>query len=108
LGPRVLAAYRHRILNIHPALLPEFGGEGMYGRKVHEAVIASGAPHTGASVHLVDDQYDHGPVLASVEIPVAPGDTAETIERKVTAVEPALFVQTLQRIVAGTLRLPAP
>jgi phosphoribosylglycinamide formyltransferase-1 len=108
LGPRALAAYRHRILNIHPALLPRFGGEGMYGRKVHEAVIASGAPRTGASVHLVDDQYDHGAVLASVEIAVAPGDTAETIERKVIEVEPALFVQTLQRIAAGTLRLPAP
>jgi phosphoribosylglycinamide formyltransferase 1 len=107
LGPRTLAAFRHRILNIHPALLPKFGGEGMYGRRVHEAVIASGEARTGASVHLVDDQYDHGAILASVELLIMPDDTAETIERKVIAIEPSLFVQTLQRIVAGTLRLPA-
>jgi phosphoribosylglycinamide formyltransferase-1 len=108
LGPRTLAAYRNHILNVHPALLPKFGGEGMYGRKVHEAVIASGDQLTGASVHLVDDQYDHGAVLASVALPIGPADTAETIERQVMAAEPLLFVETLQRIVAGTLRLSAP
>jgi phosphoribosylglycinamide formyltransferase 1 len=108
LGPQTLAAYRNRILNIHPALLPKFGGEGMYGRRVHEAVIASGDPVTGASVHLVDDQYDHGAVLARVELPVTPTDSAETIERKVMVAEPPLFVQTLQRIASGDLRLPAP
>ena len=80
----------------------------MYGRKVHEAVIASGAQLTGASVHLVDDQYDHGAVLASVALPIGSGDTVETIERQVMAAEPLLFVETLQRIAAGTLSLPAP
>ncbi len=106
LGPRTLAAYRNRILNVHPAMLPKFGGEDMYGRKVHEAVIASGDPVTGASIHLVDDEYDHGAVLAAAEVPIAAADTAETIERKVMAAEPRLFLETLQAIVAGTLRLP--
>jgi len=108
LGPRTLAVYRNRILNVHPALLPKFGGEGMYGRKVHETVIASGDPVTGASIHLVDDEYDHGAVLGTVEVRVAAADSAETIERKVMAAEPRLFVETLQAIVAGTLRLPEP
>ncbi|MGI8841907.1 MAG: phosphoribosylglycinamide formyltransferase [Caulobacteraceae bacterium] len=106
IGPRTLRAYQNRILNIHPALLPEFGGEGMYGRRVHEAVVAAGAARTGASVHLVDGQYDHGAVLARVEFPVLPGDTPESIERRVMAVEPKLFIETLQRIAAGSLRLP--
>ena len=106
IGPRTLRAYRHRILNIHPALLPKFGGDGMYGRRVHEAVIASGDSYTGASVHLVDDQYDHGAVLARIEIAVGPSDTPETIERRVMAVEPGLVIQTLQSIAAGALSLP--
>ena len=106
IGPRTLRAYRHRILNIHPALLPKFGGKGMYGRRVHEAVIASGDTYTGASVHLVDDQYDHGAVLARTELTILPGDTPEAIERRVMAVEPTLFVEALQSIAAGSLRLP--
>lgn len=106
IGPRTLRAYRNRILNIHPALLPKFGGEGMYGRRVHEAVIASGDSHSGASVHLVDDQYDHGAVLTAIELRILPGDTPESIERRVMAVEPTLFVEALQRIAAGSLRLP--
>ena len=106
LGPKTLAAYPNRILNIHPALLPSFGGEGMYGRRVHEAVAAAGAAVTGASVHIVDADYDQGPVIASRRVPLAPGDDAETIERKVTAIEPALLVETLQGICAGRLVLP--
>jgi phosphoribosylglycinamide formyltransferase 1 len=107
IGPRTLCAYRNRILNVHPALLPAFGGEGMYGRRVHEAVVASGAHLTGATVHLVDDEYDRGAVVARVKLPVAPDDTPERIERRVMAAEPGLFIQTLQRIAAGSLRLPA-
>jgi phosphoribosylglycinamide formyltransferase 1 len=107
IGPRTLCAYRNRILNVHPALLPAFGGEGMYGRRVHEAVVASGAHLTGATVHLVDDEYDRGAVVARVKLPVAPDDTPERIERRVMAAEPDLFIQTLQRIAAGSLRLPA-
>jgi len=99
LGPKTLAAFPGRILNIHPALLPKFGGRGLYGRRVHEAVIAAGERVSGASVHLVDEEYDRGPVLARIEVPVAPGDSAEDLERRVMAVESRLLVATLHRIV---------
>jgi phosphoribosylglycinamide formyltransferase-1 len=103
LGPRTLAAFSRRILNIHPALLPRHGGAGMYGRRVHEAVIAAKDTQTGASVHFVDEEYDHGQLLAQVRIPVAPEDTPESLERRVMAVEPGLFISTLQAIAAGGL-----
>ncbi len=77
----VVRAYRGRMLNVHPALLPCFGGAGMYGRRVHEAVLASGARVTGVTVHLVDEQYDHGPIVAQWPVPVRPGDTAEYARR---------------------------
>jgi phosphoribosylglycinamide formyltransferase-1 len=105
LGPRTLEAFRGRVLNIHPALLPKFGGHGMYGRRVHEAVAAAGDRISGCSVHIVDGEYDRGPLLATREARLAPGDDAEAIERKVTALEPALFVEVLQRIDRGDLKL---
>ena len=107
LGPRVLEAYPSRILNIHPALLPKFGGLGLFGRRVHEAVLASGEARTGASVHVVDGEYDHGPVVAQTEVDIAPGDTALDIERKVTAVEPGLLVETLRGIAEGRITVPS-
>jgi phosphoribosylglycinamide formyltransferase-1 len=106
LGPKTLGAYAGRVLNIHPALLPRFGGPGMYGRRVHEAVAASGDAVSGATVHLVDDEYDHGPPLSTLEIALAPGDDAAAIEAKVTAAEPAFFLAVLKQISEGTLRLP--
>jgi phosphoribosylglycinamide formyltransferase-1 len=106
LGPATLAAFGGRILNIHPALLPRHGGQGMYGRRVHDAVIAAGETETGATVHLVDDEYDHGAVVAQVRLAVEPGDTAASVERKVMAAEPGLFVETLQRLASGDLILP--
>ena len=108
LGPRTLARYHNRILNIHPGLLPEFGGEGMYGRKVHDAVIAAGAKLSGATIHIVDEVYDHGPVIERRTVPVVAGDTAEALEARVTAMEPGFFLETLQRIANGELRLPDP
>ncbi|HEY2048053.1 MAG TPA: phosphoribosylglycinamide formyltransferase [Caulobacteraceae bacterium] len=107
LGPRTLAAFQGRILNIHPALLPEFGGQGMYGRRVHEAVLGAGAPFTGATVHLVDEAYDHGPVIAQQRLAVRAGETVESLEARVMAMEPKLFVETLQRIANGSLSLEA-
>jgi phosphoribosylglycinamide formyltransferase-1 len=101
LGPLTLAIFRNRILNIHPSLLPKFGGQGMYGRRVHEAVIASGDSESGASVHLVDDEYDHGAVLAQVRVPVMPDDTAEILERRVMVAEPKLYVDILKCIRSG-------
>jgi phosphoribosylglycinamide formyltransferase 1 len=106
LGPRCLAAFSHRILNIHPALLPRHGGEGMYGRRVHEAVKAAGDMETGATIHVVEDEYDTGPVLAQARVEVRREDTAEDIERRVAAIEPPLYVSTLRRIAMGDLRLP--
>lgn len=108
LGPQVLKRYRGRILNIHPALLPRHGGQGMYGRRVHEAVRASGDAVTGASIHLVEADYDTGPVIARCEVPVLPNDTVEDIEAKVRVAEPGLYVRTLQRIADGEIALPDP
>jgi phosphoribosylglycinamide formyltransferase-1 len=108
LGPATLRRYRGRILNIHPGPLPAFGGHGMYGRRVHDAVIAAGAPESGICIHLVDEEYDRGPVIARRSVPVAPGDTAETLEARVTGLEPEFFVETLRRIASGELVLPEP
>jgi phosphoribosylglycinamide formyltransferase-1 len=106
LGPITLERYRNRVLNIHPGPLPQFGGEGMYGSRVHEAVVAAGVPASAASIHLVDEEYDHGATLAVRAIPLAPGETAAALEARVTALEPLFFVETLQRLAAGELALP--
>jgi len=87
----VIVAYRGRIINIHPALLPDFGGKGMYGARVHQAVLASGARETGATVHLVDEVYDRGAVLAQARVPVLPGDTPERLAERVLEVEHRLL-----------------
>lgn len=92
LVPReVVARLRHRMINIHPALLPEFGGPGMYGHHVHAAVLASGATRSGATVHYVDEHYDRGPVIARRTVPVLAGDTPDTLAQRVLAVEHELL-----------------
>jgi phosphoribosylglycinamide formyltransferase-1 len=98
LGPRTLERYRTRILNTHPALLPRYGGQGYYGRKVHEAVLAAGDRETGATVHLVDGDYDTGPILAQVRVPVRAGDSEETLEERVKEAERKLIVATLAEL----------
>jgi phosphoribosylglycinamide formyltransferase-1 len=105
LGPRTLGRYAGRILNIHPGPLPAFGGHGMYGRRVHEAVIAAGVAESGVCIHLVDEEYDRGPVLARRSVAVERGDTAEALEARVTSVEPQFYVETLQEIAEGHLPL---
>jgi phosphoribosylglycinamide formyltransferase-1 len=107
LGPRALGAYPRRVLNIHPALLPKFGGQGMFGLRVHQAVLAAGERETGVTIHLVDAEYDHGPALAQARVPVMPGDSPETLQARVLAVEHCLYVETLQRIAAGEIDLDA-
>jgi phosphoribosylglycinamide formyltransferase 1 len=87
----VIERYRGRIINIHPALLPAFGGPGMYGRRVHAAVLASGARESGASVHLVDEVYDRGEVLARARVPVFPDDDADRLAARVLEVEHRLL-----------------
>ena len=108
LGAEVLAAYEGRILNIHPSLLPKFGGQGMYGMRVHEAVLAAGERESGATVHLVDEEYDHGRVLAQEKVPVKAEDTPETLQKRVLAAEHRLFAATLARIAAGEIPIPLP
>jgi formyltetrahydrofolate-dependent phosphoribosylglycinamide formyltransferase len=89
--PDVVARFRWRMINIHPALLPAFGGPGMYGHRVHAAVLASGAAESGATVHYVDEQYDRGPVIAQARVPVRPGDTPETLAARVLEAEHRLL-----------------
>ncbi|HEY8256238.1 MAG TPA: phosphoribosylglycinamide formyltransferase [Gemmatimonadales bacterium] len=87
----VVARYRDRIVNIHPALLPAHGGRGMYGHRVHEAVLAAGDRESGATVHLVDEVYDRGAILAQSRVPVLPGDTPERLAARVLDVEHRLL-----------------
>ena len=105
LGPRTLSRYRNRILNIHPALLPKFGGQGMYGERVHAAVLAAGESISGVSVHLVDEEYDRGPVIAQSKVPVLPNDTPDTLAARILEQEHLLYPQTIQRIASGDINL---
>ena len=100
LGARTLAHYQGRIINTHPALLPKFGGHGFFGRKVHEAVIEAGETESGATIHLVDVEYDTGPLLSQVKVPVHRSDTAESLEARVKTAEQKLLVQTLAELAA--------
>jgi phosphoribosylglycinamide formyltransferase-1 len=105
LGPALLARYQGRILNTHPALLPKFGGHGMYGMRVHEAVLQAREAETGPSVHLVDAEYDTGRVLAQARVPVLAGDTAESLAARVQERERRLVVTVLNRVATGELEL---
>lgn len=98
--PRVVREYHGRIVNVHPGLLPQFGGEGMYGARVHAAVLASGAKTTGVTVHLVDDEFDHGPVVAQWRIGVMDGDTAESLAARVLEVEHVIYPRAVEIIAA--------
>lgn len=106
LGPATLGRYAGRILNIHPGPLPQFGGEGMYGARVHQAVVAAGVPESAIVIHAVDEVYDHGPELARRAVPLQAGETPQSLEDRVKALEPAFFVETLQQIATGALKLP--
>lgn len=106
LGPHTLHTYSGRILNTHPALLPKFGGVGMYGMRVHHAVLESGERVSGASVHVVDGEYDTGPVLAQSVVPIEQGDTHETLADRVQLSERALVVSVLREIARGERPLP--
>lgn len=106
IGPETLAEYGGRIINIHPALLPSFGGKGMYGHHVHEAVLAAGVKESGVTVHIVDAHYDHGAILAQRYVPVLPGDTADSLAQRVLADEHELLVETVARIASGEITLP--
>lgn len=106
IGPQVLHAYRNRILNIHPALLPKHGGQGMYGMNVHRAVIAAGETESGATVHLINEVYDEGPILQQARVPVLADDTPETLQARVLQQEHRLYPDTLAKIAQGEIVLP--
>lgn len=97
--------YTNRVINVHPALLPSFGGKGMYGDHVHEAVLESGAKVTGCSVHLVNNEYDAGQVLAQRVVPVMEGDTVESLGERVRATERELYPQVIQWFAEGRVQI---
>lgn len=103
---RIPVRYRGRVVNIHPALLPAFGGQGFYGDRVHRAVLEAGARVSGCTVHAVDNVYDHGPVLAKARVPVRRRDTVEALAHRVFRAECRLYPQVIRRIASGRLPLP--
>jgi len=105
-GPKFLSAFRNRILNIHPALLPKFGGKGFYGMKVHEAVLEAKEKESGVTVHIVDEKYDHGPILAQKRVPVLPDDTPETLAARVLIEEHKIYSDVIGKIAMGEIKLP--
>lgn len=102
LPKEVLAAYPNRILNIHPALLPKFGGKGMYGRHVHEAVLAARELESGCTVHFVTENYDEGPPILQKRCPVEPGDTPESLALRVLRLEHVAFSEALAKVIRDT------
>ena len=107
IGPKVLSAFKNRILNIHPALLPKFGGQGMFGMRVHEAVIAAGETESGATVHVINEVYDEGPILRQARVSVLPNDTPESLQKRVLEQEHRLYPETITAIAKGEITLPS-
>ncbi len=105
LDAAVIRRYRHRIVNIHPALLPKFGGQGMFGRHVHEAVIAAGEKESGATVHLVTDEFDEGPIVLQERVAVDPTDTPDTLAAKVLIVEHTLLPRAVALFVSHAIEI---
>jgi formyltetrahydrofolate-dependent phosphoribosylglycinamide formyltransferase len=99
--------YEHRVMNVHPALLPRHGGRGCYGHHVHEAVLRAGERETGCTVHFADREYDRGPVILQRRVPVAPGDTPETLAARVQAAEREAYPEAVALFAAGRLRVVA-
>jgi len=105
IDPSIIREYRNRIVNIHPALLPDFGGSGMYGMHVHAAVIASGAKQSGATVHIVDEEYDRGAIVLQRTVPVAGNETPETLAAKVLRVEHELYPEAIRCFAEGRITI---
>lgn len=103
IGPHLLTSFEGKMINTHPSLLPKYGGKGMYGRRVHEAVIAQGETETGVTVHFVSSDYDEGPVIAQKVVPVLPTDTPEALEKRVKSQENLFYVETLKRLLTGQI-----
>lgn len=106
LPAEVVRAYTNRVINIHPGLLPKYGGQGMYGHFVHEAVIAAKEPESGCTVHLADEVYDHGRILEQVRVPVSPDDTPDTLAARILCEEHRILPIALQKLIKGEYQLP--
>ncbi len=100
LGHQFLCRFEGRVINTHPSLLPKYGGKGMYGMRVHGAVLQAGDKETGITVHLVTADYDEGPILAQTKVPVVSGDTPESLAERLKAIERDFYVATLQELVS--------
>ena len=107
IGVNVLRQYHNRIFNIHPALLPKYGGRGMYGMAVHRAVIDAGETVSGITVHRVNEEYDTGEIVARTTVAIAPGETAETLAEKILEREHTFIVEVIQQIIDGSIPLGA-
>ncbi|PZC41553.1 MAG: phosphoribosylglycinamide formyltransferase-1 [Chloroflexi bacterium] len=105
IGPSVLKTFRNRVINSHPALLPKYGGKGMYGDRVHKAVVKAKSMETGISIHLVDEDYDHGPIISQKIISVDPAEGVEYVKKKVQKYEHGFWVTTLNKIQKGEIDL---
>lgn len=104
---RIPDAYRHRVLNIHPALIPAFCGRGYYGHKVHEAALARGVKVSGCTVHFADNEYDHGPIIVQQCVPVLDGDTPDALAARVFEAECEAYPEAIRRFASGRLRVVA-
>ncbi len=105
IGPEVLKSYPNRIVNIHPALLPSFGGKGMYGQRVHEAVLAAGEKQSGITIHLVNEEYDRGPIVAQFKTPLGPDETVETLTARIHALEHEHYPRVLNDLITGRIKI---
>ncbi len=95
----LIKAWPQKIVNIHPALLPKYGGKGMYGHFVHEAVLAAGDRESGITIHFVDEQYDHGKHIFQISCPVLPGDTPELLAKRVLELEHRYFAEQVEKVI---------
>lgn len=101
LSRKFIKTFPNKIINIHPALLPRFGGKGMYGEKVHKAVLESGAKESGCTVHFVTEEIDGGPIIAQKRVPVYEGDTVETLQKRILEDEHKLLVESIRKVLFG-------
>jgi len=105
LHPQIIDAFRNHIVNIHPALLPKYGGQGMYGVHVHQAVIAANEPYSGATVHLVDEEYDRGAIVLQKKVAVSPDDTPETLAAKILCIEHEIYPEAIRLFAEGGVHI---
>ncbi len=103
--PKLINKYKNKITNIHPALLPSFGGKGFYGKKVHEAVLEAGCKVSGVTIHLVSEAYDRGPIISQLTVPVLEDDSPESLAARVLKVEHQIYPEALQLFAEGRVKV---